>query len=138
VQAVAAYVGVPVVLGGGVVGSILGAKLLRRRRRRSAPTVSARFVGGWRELVDHARDLGVAVPGGPATRREQALVLAGGTPPHLARTADRHVFGPTVPDPEAATAYWRQIDAERRSMSAGASRRRRLAAALSVASFRRD
>jgi hypothetical protein len=134
---VAAYVAVPVVVGGGVVGSILGAKLLRRRRRRSARTVSARFAGGWRELVDHARDLGIPVPGGAITRREQALVLAGSGAPGLARAADRHVFGPTPPEAAAATAYWREIDAERRSLSAGVSRRRRLAAALSLTSFRR-
>jgi hypothetical protein len=133
----AAYVGLPVLVVGGVVGSILGAKLLRRRRRRTAPTVSARFVGGWRELVDHARDLGVPVPGGAATRREQALALAGPTPPDLARAADRQVFGPTSPQPDAAVAYWRRIDAERRSLSAGVSRRRRLAAALSLTTFRR-
>jgi hypothetical protein len=134
---VAAYVGPPVLVVGGVAGSILGAKLLRRRRRRSAPTASARFVGGWRELGDHARDLGVRVPGGAATRREQALALAGSTPPDLARTADRHVFGPTPPEREAAAAYWREIDAESRTMSSGVSCRRRLAAALSLTTFRR-
>lgn len=134
---VVTYVGLPVLVVGGVAGSILGAKLLRRRRRRSAAKVSQRFVGGWRELVDHARDLGVPVPGGPVTRREQALAFAGGTAPTLARTADRHVFGPASPAPEAAAAYWREIDTERRSLSAGVSRRRRLLAALSLASFRR-
>ena len=52
---------------------ILGLKLLRRRRRRNAAVVSARFVGAWRELVDHARDLGQPVPLGPTvTRREQS------------------------------------------------------------------
>src|SRR5262249_61644393 len=102
-----------------------------------APTVSARFVGGWRELVDHARDLGMTVPAGSATRREQALAFAGSTPPALARAADRHVFGPTPPAADAAASDWRDIDAEPHSLSAAVSRRRRLAAALSLTTFRR-
>jgi hypothetical protein len=97
----------------GIVGSIVGAKVLRRRRRRSAARVSARFVGGWRELVDHARDLGVPVPGGAVTRREQALAFAGQGAPALARTADRH------------------------AMSREVGRRRRVLAALSLRTFRR-
>jgi len=134
---VATYVGAPTLLVAGVVGSIVGAKVLRRRRRRTAARVSARFVGGWRELVDHARDLGVAVPGGAVTRREQALAFAGRGAPVLARTADRHVFGPSSPEADAATSYWRDIDAERRAMSRDVGRRRRLLGALSLRTFRR-
>jgi hypothetical protein len=137
VARVAAYVGAPTLLVAGIVGSIVGAKVLRRRRRRSAARVSARFVGGWRELVDHARDLGVPVPGGAVTRREQALAFAGEGAPALARTADRHVFGPSSPAADAATSYWREIDAERHAMSREVGRRRRVLAALSLRTFRR-
>jgi hypothetical protein len=133
-----AYVGVPLLLVAAVVGAILGAKLLRRRRRRTAPRISARFVGGWHELVDHARDLGQPIPVGTVTRREQAGSFATGAAPTLARTADRHVFGPTSPAAEAAEAFWRAVDAERRAMSASVDRWRRLRAALDLRTFRRS
>ncbi|MGH3345346.1 MAG: transglutaminase-like domain-containing protein, partial [Nocardioides sp.] len=132
------YVVLPLLLVLAVVGTIVGAKAWRRRRRRSAESVSARFAGGWREVTDHARDLGVAISG--VTRREESLVLAGvGTPeaaPVLARAADSHVFGPRPPEPEAAAAYWQDVDAYRSTMSAGASRLRRVRAALSLRTFR--
>ena len=134
---VATYVGAPTLLVAGVVGSIVGAKVLRRRRRRTAAQVSARFVGAWRELIDHARDLGVAVPGGAVTRREQALAFAGQSAHGLARTADRQVFGPTAPGADAATSYWIEIEAERRAMSREVGRGRRVLAALSLRTFRR-
>jgi hypothetical protein len=135
---VAAYVGLPLALVFAVVGGIIGAKLLRRRRRRLAARISARFVGGWRELVDHARDLGQPIPVGMATRREQARSFTTETAPVLARTADRHVFGPIVPAEAAATAYWRDIDAERRALTASVDRWRRMRAALNLRSFRRS
>ena len=64
--------------------------LLGRRREAAAPPqtayaskVSARFVGAWRELVDHARDLGQPIPVGfGVTRREQSVRA------HLARLPD--------------------------------------------------
>ena len=132
------YVVLPLVLAVLAAVAVVGAKTWRRRRRRSAPSVSARFAGGWREVTDQARDLGVTVTG--VTRREESLVLAGvGTPeaaPHLARTADSHVFGPRPPAAESAAAYWEQVDAYRTSMSAGVPRLRRYRAALSLRSFR--
>ena len=130
---VAAYVGGPLLLVGGVVGL----KLLRRRRRRNAAAVSARFVGAWRELVDHARDLGQPVPLGPTvTRREQSGAIGSDRAPALARRADGFVFGPATPGAEAATAYWETVDAERRSMSRSVGRRQRLLAAVNLRSLR--
>ncbi len=144
-----AYVGVPVLLVAAVIGAIIGAKLLRRRRRRTAARVSARFVGGWRELVDHARDLGQPIPAGMVTRREQAGSFAVREPAQgvtggvtggatvLARAADRHVFGPTSPAADAAEAFWRAVDVERRAMSRSVDRWHRIRAALDLRSFRR-
>ena len=121
-----------------VAGAIIGAKVLRRRRRRSAESVSARFAGGWREVTDHARDLGVAVSG--FTRREESAALVGvgavGAAPALARAADSHVFGPRTPQAEAAAAYWADVEAYLATMSAGLPRRRRLLAAVSLRTFR--
>ncbi|MDP3890860.1 transglutaminase-like domain-containing protein [Nocardioides sp.] len=132
------YVGSPLLLALLVVGALVLAKALRRRRRRRADRVSARFVGGWLELVDHARDLGHAVPA-PATRREQSRSLepAAAGAVALAERADTHVFGPEPPESAAAAAYWRDVEAERRSMSSLATRRRRWLAAVSPASLRR-
>jgi hypothetical protein len=131
-----AYVGGPLLLVAAVVGGIVGAKVMRRRRRRTARRISARFVGGWRELVDHARDLGQPIPVGMVTRREQASSFVTESAPALARTADRHVFGPTSPPADAAEAFWDEVDAERRAMSASADRWRRLRAALDLRTFR--
>jgi Transglutaminase-like superfamily len=111
--------------------AVVVAKTWRRRRRRHAGRISARIVGAWRELVDHARDLGHPVPvGSVVTRREQSVAVDSTTAPQLARAADAHVFGPTSPDAETATTYWAAVDAERRALSASAGRRRRLRAAI--------
>ena len=137
VVAVATYVGGPLLALLLVVGAVVGLKLLRRRRRRNAPVVSARFVGAWRELVDHARDLGQPVPLGPTvTRREQSGAIGSDGAPSLARRADGFVFGPSTPAADAAAAYWETVDAERRSMSRSVGRRQRLLAAVNLRSLR--
>ena len=136
--AVATYVGGPLVLLALLLGAIVGVKAWRRHRRRSADSPSARFVGAWRELVDHARDLGQVVPLGPTvTRREQSVGIVSDQAPSLARRADGFVFGPSAPETGAAATYWESIDAERRAMSHGVGRRQRLLAAISLRSLRR-
>jgi hypothetical protein len=137
VVVVATYVGGPLLVLLLLVGAVVGLKLLRRRRRRHAPAVSARFVGAWRELVDHARDLGQPVPLGPTvTRREQSGAIGSDRAPSLARRADGFVFGPGTPAADAAAAYWETVDAERRSMSRSVGRRQRLLAAVNLRSLR--
>lgn len=137
-RAILVYVGLPLLVLAAIAAAIVGAKTLRRRRRRTHARVSARFVGGWRELVDHARDLGATVTTA-GTRREQAVLVAAasGGAPGLARRADQHVFGPETPDEAAASAYWDAVEAERRSMSAAVPRTRRWLAAVDVRSFLR-
>jgi hypothetical protein len=135
---VVAYVGVPLVAVTVLLSSIVVAKLLRRRRRRTRPKVSARFVGAWRELVDHARDLGQPVPvGRGVTRREQSAEIVSPGARTLAHEADSNVFGPRIPRPRDAEAFWRQVDREREQMSASVSWWRRVRAALSLRTFRR-
>jgi len=135
---VATYVGGPLLLLALLLGAIVGVKAWRRHRRRSADSPSARFVGAWRELVDHARDLGQVVPLGPTvTRREQSVGIVSDQAPSLARRADGFVFGPSAPETGAAATYWESIDAERRAMSHGVGRRQRLLAAISLRSLRR-
>ena len=86
-----------------------GDRGLDRRGEGAAASSSAFRCAGVRPLRRRlararrpARDLGVPVPGGAVTRREQALAFAGQGAPALARTADRHVFGPSSP----AAASW--------------------------------
>ncbi len=137
VRVVVTYVGGPLLVALLLVGAIVGLKLLRRRRRRNATVVSARFVGAWRELVDHARDLGQPVPLGPTvTRREQSGSIGSEQAPSLARRADGFVFGPSAPDAGAAASYWQTVDAERRAMSQSVGRRQRLIAAVNLRSLR--
>ncbi len=132
------YVGAPLLVVMAILGSIVGVKVLRRRRRRRTASMSARVVGAWRELVDHARDLGQPVPlGRQVTRREQSTSISSQSAPALARRADSFVFGPAVPEEETATAYWETVASERRAMSRAVSRRRRWQAAVSLTSLRR-
>jgi Transglutaminase-like superfamily len=134
----ARYVGLPLLLVGAVLGSVVGAKAWRRRRRRSSPSMSARFVGAWHELVDHARDLGQPVPLGPTvTRREQSGSIASDQAPSLARRADGFVFGPRTPQEDEAADFWAVVDAERRTMSQAVGRRARFRAAITPTSLLR-
>jgi hypothetical protein len=138
VGAVVAYVGGPLLVVLLLLGAVVGLKAWRRHRRRSADSASARFVGAWRELVDHARDLGQVVPLGPTvTRREQSAGIVSDHAGVLARRADSFVFGPAVPEAAAATTYWQSVDAERRAMSLQVGRWQRVRAAISLRSLRR-
>jgi hypothetical protein len=60
------------------------AALSRRWRRRTTGSPSRRLASGWRDLLDHSRDLGTRVDA-LATRREQAQVIGH---PDLAAAAD--------------------------------------------------
>lgn len=138
VAVVLTYVGGPILLVVLLLAAVVGVKAWRRHRRRSADSPSARFVGAWRELVDHARDLGQVVPLGPSvTRREQSVGIVSGQAAVLARRADGFVFGPSAPEAAAAASYWESVDAERRAMSREVGRWQRLRAAISLRSLRR-
>ncbi len=89
------------------VGAVPAYKLLRRVRRRRASRVSVRYVGAWQELVDRARDLGLAVPG-RLSRPSQAVALGPPALP-LARTADDAVFGSGLASVDSAEAYWASV-----------------------------
>jgi transglutaminase-like putative cysteine protease len=116
---------------------IVGLKVHRRRRRRTRGSPATRFAKGWHEIVDHARDLGTAMPGG-RTRLEQAGVLEQLGVEPLARTADAQVFGPGQPADHEADSYWAEVNAARRRMSRQVGRWRQLRAAVSIASLRRS
>lgn len=137
VGTVVTYVGLPLLAAALLLAAVVGLKAWRRHRRRSAASASARFVGAWRELVDHARDLGQPVPLGPTvTRREQSAGIVSGQAGTLARRADGFVFGPSTPEVAAATSYWESVDVERRAMSQEVGRWQRFRAATSLRSLR--
>ena len=80
-------VAVPLLVLLAVHSAIRGAKALRRRRRRTRGRTSHRVTGGWREVVDTARDLRMPLPV-KGTRLEQARAL------------EEHVSGPSTPSAE--------------------------------------
>ena len=114
---------------------IVGTKVMRRNRRRTRGAPSTRVAAGWRELIDHARDLGGAVPAGQTRREDARSVAALGLEP-LASSADAVVFGRGHPLPESATWYWSEVDRMRSQMSNTVSRWQRLRAAVSLRSLR--
>jgi transglutaminase-like putative cysteine protease len=136
VKVTALAVGGPLLLIVLVAGAIMAAKALRRRRRRGAERTSARVAGAWRELVDHARDLGHRLPVVGTTRREQAALLDVPAGQTLARDADALVFGPAAPAADQADAYWHAVDEERARLSAEVTRWQRAKAAVSLVTFR--
>ena len=111
-----------------IVGGLALARALRRRRRQGTGSPSRRLASGWRDYVDHARDLGVAVPAGLTRREEVALVGRA----DLAQRADAAVFGWGDPDPEAIAAYWTDVRSARAELTCAASRRRQLLRRISL------
>jgi transglutaminase-like putative cysteine protease len=140
VLTVAVYVGLPLLVLLGPCALLVALKLRRRRRRASTGAPSARIAGGWSEVVDAARDLGVRpLPRG--TRRETAHVLheAYGTTGAvaLAERADAGVFAPGEPSEQEVAHFWAEVERSLRGMSGSVSRWRRLRGWLSPASLRR-
>jgi hypothetical protein len=135
VLTVLAWIGSPLLAILLVFGSICGCKARRRKLRRTRGTPANRFAAGWLELIDHARDLGIAVPSG-ITRQQQARRLADEALAGLARTADAAVYGPGDPTPEHALTFWQHVDDARRDLSRRSRRRQRLRAALDIRTLR--
>jgi Transglutaminase-like superfamily len=75
---VATWSGPPVLAVLLVAGGILAWKRRRRRLRRTGGSTANRYAGGWRELVDLARDSGLAVPAGRTRQQQADLLLATG------------------------------------------------------------
>ncbi|MBS2939455.1 hypothetical protein KDN32_17070 [Nocardioides sp. J2M5] len=117
--------------------ALLVVKRSRRRRRRRAADPVARMSGGWREIADRARDLGIRLPHSN-TRQESGSLLDARVPGSgvllLAGRADRHVFGPTAPTDEEARAYWDDVDTALKRLRKSAPWWRRPLAVLSPAS----
>ncbi len=117
-----------------VVALLLGAKAVRRHRRRTLGAASTRVAGGWLEFLDRARDLGRPVPA-QATRLEQAAAVGGPEALALARSANQAVFGPDEVDAVASGDYWTGVMEARTSVLAGLPWWRRWAVALNPRSL---
>lgn len=126
--------GPPVTVIAALVLLVTGLKARRRRVRRTRGSPTHRLARGWSEVLDHARDLGIKVPG-LATRREQSRVLELPQVEALASIADAGVFGPGEPSEEEVATYWVAVQDARKAMSARVGRFRRLVAALNVRSL---
>jgi hypothetical protein len=135
VRAILRYFGIPMLLVATAMAAVIAAKAARRRRRRTTGPPARRVAGGWREVLDAARDLGVTIPA-RTTRREQATVLGGPATSTLADHADAVVFGPAEPTDADVAAFWRRVDRTITGMRGAAGRRRRLRARVSLASLR--
>jgi hypothetical protein len=134
--ATAKYVGGPILLLLALALASIAAKAVRRRIRRHRGSPLRQLTTGWRELVDHARDLGTRVPERRTTRREQGRSLDSLGILGLANLADAHVFGPGLPSEQEAASYWAGVLRARKQMSGTVGRWRRLRAAVSLASWR--
>lgn len=117
---------------------VLLVKGVRRRRRLRAPDPLVRLSGGWREVTDRARDLGVRLPVGH-TRSENSATLVhrfgDAAPTALAATADRHVFGPADPSEAEVATYWDDVRVAVKRMRAEVPWWRRWWAVVSPASL---
>lgn len=120
------------------IWGLLLAKRLRRNRRRRAGDPVVQLSGGWREVTDRARDLGVRLPVSN-TRYQNGLVLDGRFPdaqaPRLASVADRHVFAPGQPTPDEVESYWDDVHTALVRMRTSVPWWRRWIAVLSPASI---
>jgi hypothetical protein len=117
------FVGLPLILVGGAVALIISLKSRRARRRRERLDPIDAVTGGWAEVLDLARDHGLA-PSVLATRTEAAGALTASVPgavallPDLARRADAAHFGPVPPTLGEVESYWADVDSAGRVMLA--------------------
>lgn len=112
---------------------VIAAKLRRRQLRRRANSARSKIVGGWQELTDSALDFGFSPP--PAATRNEFAAALGAPALGVAVLADRAIFSPGEPEPQAAADLWRAVDEIRTSMGSGKTRWQRLRALVSVRSL---
>lgn len=145
VAILAAAIGIPLLLIGGPIITVLAIKASRRKKRMTEGALADRVAGGWAELIDRARDLG-AGPDVHGTRAETARALvdrfpeagAGAyTPALLATRADWATFGPTTPTDAQVDSYWGGVTSVVTTMGRSVGGWRRFRGALSLQSLRK-
>ena len=128
------WVGPPLGVLALIMGTILGSKALRARRRRTRGAPSTRIAGGWAEVLDAARDVGRPVPPS-ATRLEQSALLGRSDVTDLAVRANGAVFRGGEIDQQHVTEYWTEVRAARAAMVRDLPWWRRPLARLNLASL---
>jgi hypothetical protein len=132
--AIARWVGPPLGALALIVGTILGLKALRARRRRTSGAPATRIAGGWNEVLDAARDAGRPLPLA-ATRLEQGELLGRDDVQGLAVQANAAVFGAGDIDQQRVSDYWAGVADARRAMVRDLPWWRRPLARLNLASL---
>lgn len=115
--------------------TVVWIKRVRRRRRRNRGTPLLQIVGGWRELLDRIRDLGVATPT-VGTRRQRAVATAYPQIETFAHRVDEAVFAPGEPNADTVRQLWDDIDAYLVRLARTRSRAQRVRGAVSLLTFR--
>lgn len=141
----AAVIGGPLLAVSLPVLLVLGLKHRRRTGRLLAERPTDRIAGGWSEVVDKARDLGLR-PHPSATRSETAeSILArfpgaaegAASPRQLAVRADAWVFSQAQPADVQVDSFWSRVDEARSQLAGTVPWWRRVLGALSLRSLRR-
>lgn len=131
--------GIPIILLVAPFAVIAAIKARRRRKRRVKGQPTGRIAGGWRQVTDTARDLGLEKPPS-ATRTQEAASLDehfGTSLRQLAITADGATFAPEHPEPAAAVGYWADVASAERSLRGKVGWWRRVRSRFSLASLRK-
>jgi len=92
-----------------IIGLLLLAKAVRAWYRHRRGTRARQIAGGWAEVLDRLRDVGVVIPR-KMTRQEQALALGLSPIRTLATSTDRAMFQATPPDQAIVDDYWREVN----------------------------
>ncbi|HWL02403.1 MAG TPA: transglutaminase domain-containing protein, partial [Microbacteriaceae bacterium] len=117
-------------------GILVGAKALRRSRRRAGEP-EASIVGAWEELVDGCVDLRLLPRAAGGTRAQIANRIDDPVARQLAAVADRAVFGATPPTEADRTLAWRMIEEEGKRLRRDVPFWQRVRGRFSPASFLR-
>ena len=107
-----------------VLGLLLGSKAVRAWYRHRRGSRAHQISGGWAEVLDRARDLGISIPR-KMTRLEMSAALGLDPLRRLASTTDRAMFQETPPDQEIIDDYWKHVDDTKTELLSGYSGLRR-------------
>ncbi len=114
----------PLLLGGLFVAAVVALKTRRRAKRRRRTSASGAIVGAWEELVDRARECGIAVPAfGTFAELRDALPFDAHAErealERLVLASDRATFHPAEPSPELRDEVWAMVDEVTRWLESG-------------------
>jgi len=127
--------------------AVVGYKVLRRGRRRSAENPASRIAGAWAELIDRVDEAGGGLPvrSTPAEAAQRARAIQVLAEPEIAARVERladqvsaSAFHPSPPTVEAAEAAWLDYDEVVASINGGTGSVGRVRRALDPRTLRED